>query len=86
MAPNSWTSKEPTKEILAKLRTFLNHPAIYDDGRFMVQKWIKRIANKLGVEFEEFGFNNGPPTKRSRHHKDVDEEVDMVDDSYNHFA
>ena len=37
MAPNSWTSKEPTKEVLAKLRTFLDHSAI----AMMVFSWFK---------------------------------------------
>ncbi len=37
MALNSWTSKEPTKEVLAKLRTFLDHSAI----AMMVFSWFK---------------------------------------------
>ena len=86
MSPSSWTSKEPTQEVLAKLRSFLEIPAIDDAGIFMVQKWMKLIANKLGLELEDNGLDNGPPTKRSRLHQQVDEEVDWVDDSYNHFA
>jgi len=87
MAPSSWTSKEPTMEVLAKLRSFLDLPTVDDQGLFMVQKWIKLIANKLGVDLlQECGLDNGPPSKRSRHHKQLDEEVDWVVDSYNHFA
>jgi hypothetical protein len=56
MAPTSWTSKEPTKEVLAKLRSFLDLPAIDDDGVFMVQKLMKLIANKLsGARRLRFG-------------------------------
>ena len=58
MAPSSWTSKEPTMEVLAKLRSFLDLPAIDDEGLFMVQKWIKLIANKLGVELEDCGLGH----------------------------
>jgi hypothetical protein len=86
MAPSSWTSKEPTMEVLAKLRSFLDLPTVDDQGLFMIQKWIKLIANKLGVDLQECGLDNGPPTKRSRPHNQLDEEVDWVDDSYNHFA
>ncbi len=56
-------------------------PSIDDDGLFIVQKWIKLLANKLQVELGDYGLDNFPTTKRSRLGKDP-EEVDVVDDSY----
>ena len=85
MAPNSWTLKQPTEEVLTKLHTFLDLPYIDDDGLFIVQKWMKLIANRLGVELADYGLDNFPPTKRFRPSKDA--EVEVVDDSYNnHYA
>ena len=66
------------------MRTFLGLPYIDDDGLFMVQKWMKFIAYKLGVEIADYGLDNFPPTKRFRPSKDA--EVEVVDDSYNHYA
>ena len=37
MADSSWTEKQPTAEVLTKLRTFLDLPSIDDYGLFIVQ-------------------------------------------------
>jgi hypothetical protein len=42
--------KQPTAKVLTKLRTFLDLPSIDDDELFIVQKWIKLLANKLQVD------------------------------------
>ena len=79
MADSSWTEKQPTAQVLTKLRTFLDLPSIDDEGLFIVQKWIKLLANKLEVDLGDYGLDNFPPTKRFRRG-----EVDVVDDSYIH--
>ena len=84
MVDSSWIEKQPTTAVLTKLRTFLDLPSIDDEGLFIVQKWMKLLANKLNVNLGDFGLDNFPPTKRSRLSKDS--EVDIVDDSYNAFA
>jgi hypothetical protein len=80
LSDSSWTEKQPTAEVLTKLRTFLDLASIDDDGLFIVQKWIKLLANKLQVDLGDYGLDNFPPTKRSRLGKDPEE--DVVDDSY----
>ena len=84
MADSSWIEKQPTTAVLLKLRTFLDLRSIDDEGLFIVQKWMKLLANKLNVDLGDYGLDNFPPTKRSRLSKDS--EVDIVDDSYNVFA
>ncbi len=78
LSDSFWTENQPTAEVLTKLRTFLDLPSIDDDGLFIVQKWIKLLANKLQVELGDYRLDNFPTTKRSRLGKDP--EVDVVDD------
>ena len=66
MVDSSWIEKQPTAAVLTKLRTFLDLPSIDDEGLFLVQKWMKLLANKLNVDLSDYGLDNFPPTKRSR--------------------
>jgi len=81
MERESWEGYAPTREVLAKLRSFLEDPVTDDDGRFIVTKWIRLVANYLGVPWAEIGVDNGPMLKRSRLHQNA-EGVQYVDDSF----
>jgi len=81
MERESWEGNQPTREVLGKLRSYLELRDIDEDGRFMLTKWIKLVANNLGVPWAECGVEDGPLLKRSRLNQD-DNGAEYVEDSY----